>query len=64
MKRFGAPHMTLVHLVNDDVIRTSAGCVENYCDGYTCPVCQDHDNCGVQTSCTGYNCPHYLCPEY
>ena len=56
MKRFGAPHMTLVHLVNDDVICTSGGCVANYCDGYTCPVCQDQDNCDVQTPCAGYNC--------
>lgn len=63
MKKFGAPHMDLVHLVNDDVICQSL-CTSNYCDGFTCPQCEDHDNCSVQTPCTGYQCPHYLCLEY
>ena len=59
MKRFGAPHMSLIHLENEDII-----CASKYCDGYTCPLCEDHENCGVQTPCTAYVCPHYLCPEY
>ena len=64
MKRFSAPHMALVHLVNENIIYTSGGCVAQYCNDYTCPQCEDHENCGVQTPCTGYQCSHYLCPEY
>ena len=63
MKRFGTPHMALVHLVNEDIICKSL-CTANYCDGFTCPDCEDHDNCPVQTGCTQYQCPHYLCLEY
>lgn len=64
MKRFDTPHMALVHLVNDDIICSSTDCGANYCDGFTCPQCQDHEHCGVQTPCSGYNCGHYLCREY
>jgi len=63
MKKFGAPHMAMVHLVNDDIICVSQ-CMANYCNGFTCPECEDHENCPVQTSCTQYNCEHYLCPTY
>lgn len=62
MRKFEMPQLTLTHLASADVITTS--CAANYCDGYTCPVCEDHENCGVQTPCSGYNCKHYLCPEY
>lgn len=64
MKRFVTPRMALVHLVNDDIICASGDCVANYCDGFTCPQCEDHENCPVQTECTQYQCPHYLCPQY
>lgn len=64
MKRFGTPHMALVHLVKDDIICSSIGCSANYCDGFTCPQCQDEESCSVQTPCTAFNCGHYLCREY
>lgn len=64
MKKFGVPKMAMVHLTGEDIICTSGGCVAQYCDDYTCPQCEDHENCPVQTGCTQYNCKHYLCLEY
>ncbi len=64
MRKFEMPQMTRIQFANENVIATSGGCVAQYCDGFTCPYCEDHENCGVQTPCTQYNCKHYLCPEY
>jgi len=63
MKKFDTPRMERIDLVRQNIMAASA-CSAQYCDGFTCPVCEDHDNCSVQTPCEGYNCPHYLCPEY
>ena len=64
MRKFEMPQMTLIHFANENVIATSR-CMENYCDGFTCPQCDENGNyCAVQTPCTAHNCGHYLCPEY
>ena len=64
MRKFEMPQITLIHLVDENVIATSS-CNANYCDGFTCPQCDNNDNyCGVQTPCAANNCGHYLCPTY
>ena len=64
MRQFKMPQMMLVSFTNENVIATSLGCNINYCDGFTCPQCDNHDNCPVQGPCTAFKCNHYLCPEY
>lgn len=63
MKKFDVPQMALVHLAGEDIIYTSL-CPANYCDGFTCDQCEDHEHCVIQGPCKAFNCGHYLCPEY
>ena len=63
MKEFGIPHMTAVYLASENIIVTSL-CVEQYCDGFTCPQCDGDKECPVQSPCHAHECGHYLCPTY
>ena len=54
MKKFGIPQMTLIHLINQDVI--CASCGDRMCDKYYCDECVD---------CEGaYDCEAFMCPTH
>lgn len=57
MKQFDAPMMTLIHLSNEDVIRSSTPpCMGVTCGSYTCTDCAD---------CVGtYQCLSLTCNAY
>ena len=64
MKEFKMPQMAVIHFENENVIITSL-CNTNYCNGFTCPKCDDNGNyCAIQTPCTAHQCGCYLCPDY
>ena len=54
MKQFNNPTMTIVKLVDEDVITTSYGCPENLCRGHLCPECV---SCEGGFSCLVFSCP-------
>lgn len=63
MKRFDTPRMERINLVRQNIMAIS-GCTENYCYGYTCPDCEDHDDCLSQSPCNPFNCNPYACLTY
>ena len=64
MKKFDTPRMERIDLVRQNIMATS-GCYENYCDGYTCPQCDDQGYyCDVQSPCSAQKCGHYQCLTY
>ena len=64
MKRFDKPRMERVNLVREDIIAASI-CNDKYCDGYTCPQCDEDGNyCVIQSPCGAHQCSHYLCTTY
>lgn len=64
MKKFDAPHMTMVYLSREDIITTSP-CNSNYCDGHVCDQCHSDDiTCNVVTPCTAHTCGRVLCRTY
>ena len=55
MKKFETPKMAIIHLSDEDVMRTSCG--TNMCYGFDCPDCP--------IACTGiYHCDIFKCGSY
>lgn len=66
MKKFEIPQITLVHLVNDNVIYSSCNSNTCYsfesCDGFTCPDCEcdGFSECLNAFKCgSGFACGNY-----
>ena len=64
MKKFEIPQMTLIHLVNEDVICNSILCTSKACSSYcsTCDCSHSYD-CPVVGGCSTY-CSTGLCTAY
>lgn len=56
MKKFNIPQMVILHLADEDIIRTSGFCQGVTCVQYICPTCV--------TCPSGFECISLKCDSY